>query len=115
MARPAYLNGELRSEGEAIRNNPQTVPPHIGPPLPKNAVDVQKDSEDVAQNQRIAIAIRALVEAEKTDSKGQRMLIGWRLYPNKAHPNWNPKRGDHGGWEPAGDGHSCGCGCGCGS
>lgn len=110
MARPGYRIGELRSEGEAIRNDPHTVPPHMGPPLPNNGVDVQKDSDDVAQNQRIAMAIRALVEAEKSDSKGQRMLIGWRLYPNKAHPDWNEKEDK---W--IGDPHSCGCGCGCGS
>ena len=47
----------------------------------------------------IAKAVKAKKNADKN---GSHFVLGWRLYPNKAHPRWNSK-----------DVHSCGCGCGC--
>jgi hypothetical protein len=54
-------------------------------------------------NRELAELIRAAVRAKKnSDKSGAHFVLGWRLYPNKAHPRWKSK-----------DEHACGCGCGC--
>jgi hypothetical protein len=54
-------------------------------------------------NRELAKLIGEAVRAKKkADKRGARFVLGWRLYPNKDHPDWNNK-----------DVHSCGCGCGC--
>jgi hypothetical protein len=45
---------------------------------------------------------KAMRAKKKADKHGARFVLGWRLYPNKDHPDWQNK-----------DVHSCGCGCGC--
>ena len=54
-------------------------------------------------NRDLAVMIDKAMRAKKnSDKSGAHFVLGWRLYPNKAHPRWNSK-----------DVHSCGCGCGC--
>jgi len=54
-------------------------------------------------NRDLAEMIGKAVRAKKnSDKSGAHFVLGWRLYPNKAHPRWKSK-----------DVHSCGCGCGC--
>ena len=54
-------------------------------------------------NRELAKIISKAVRAKKnSDAKGAHFVLGWRLYPNKDHPNWERE-----------DVHSCGCGCGC--
>jgi hypothetical protein len=54
-------------------------------------------------NRELAELIQsAMRSVKKRDKGGQHFVLGWRLYPNKAHPRWSKK-----------DVHSCGCGCGC--
>ena len=56
-------------------------------------------------NRELAALIRDAVQSKKkSDKHGPRFVLGWRLYPNKNHPQWKSK-----------DVHSCGCGCGCSS
>jgi hypothetical protein len=52
-------------------------------------------------NRELAELIKAAVKAKKdADANGEHFVLGWRLYPNKAHPRWNAED------------HACGCGCG---
>ena len=52
-------------------------------------------------NRDLAEMIGKAVRAKKnSDKSGAHFVLGWRLYPNKAHPRWKSK-----------DVHSCGCGC----
>jgi hypothetical protein len=54
-------------------------------------------------NRDLAEMIGKAMRAKKnSDKSGAHFVLGWRLYPNKAHPRWKSK-----------DVHSCGCGCGC--
>jgi hypothetical protein len=54
-------------------------------------------------NRDLAEMISKAMQAKKnSDKSGAHFVLGWRLYPNKAHPRWKSK-----------DVHSCGCGCGC--
>jgi hypothetical protein len=54
-------------------------------------------------NRELAAMIKKAVKAKKNgDQHGEHFVLGWRLYPNKAHPRWKGK-----------DEHACGCGCGC--
>jgi hypothetical protein len=54
-------------------------------------------------NRELATLIQKAVRSvKKSDKGGQHFVLGWRLYPNKAHSRWKGK-----------DVHSCGCGCGC--
>jgi hypothetical protein len=54
-------------------------------------------------NRDLAEMISKAMQAKKnSDKSGTHFVLGWRLYPNKAHPRWKSK-----------DVHSCGCGCGC--
>ena len=54
-------------------------------------------------NRDLAEMISKAMRAKKnSDKSGAHFVLGWRLYPNKAHPRWKSK-----------DVHSCGCGCGC--
>ena len=54
-------------------------------------------------NRELAAMIKKAVKAKKNgDKHGEHFVLGWRLYPNKAHPRWKGK-----------DEHACGCGCGC--
>jgi hypothetical protein len=56
-------------------------------------------------NRELAAMIRAAVRAKKkSDKHGTHFVLGWRLYPNAAHPRWKGGKNEHG----------CGCGCGCG-
>ena len=55
-------------------------------------------------NRELAAMIKKAVKAKKNgDQHGEHFVLGWRLYPNKAHPRWKAGKDDHG----------CGCGCGC--
>jgi hypothetical protein len=54
-------------------------------------------------NRDLAAMISKAVQAKKnSDKSGAHFVLGWRLYPNKAHPRWKGN-----------DDHACGCGCGC--
>ena len=78
-------------------------------PLPGVKTDAKHvDASDKCgyrANRELAEMIRKAVRAKKNvDEDGSHFVLGWRLYPNKAHPRWNSK-----------EVHSCGCGCGCSS
>jgi hypothetical protein len=61
------------------------------------------DTFGYAANRELAQMIRKALRAKKkADKNGDRFVLGWRLYPNEAHPDWKNN-----------DVHSCGCGCGC--
>ncbi len=61
------------------------------------------DKRGYQANRELAQMIAKAVKAKKNaDKNGSHFVLGWRLYPNKAHSRWNSK-----------DVHSCGCGCGC--
>ncbi len=77
-------------------------------PLPGVKTDAKHahatDKCGYAANRELAKLISDAARAKKkADKHGPRFVLGWRLYPNKSHPNW--KNSD--------DVHSCGCGCGC--
>lgn len=119
MPRPTFEPGVLRAQGEDIRNRsvrsrrPDKLV--LGTGMPVNWVDVGVDPKDVSDNEALAEKIRDLITAMKSNSSGQRFMIGWRMYPNTDHPDWDETLGSEGGWKPDSEGHSCGCGCGCGS
>jgi|SRR5262245_46814469 hypothetical protein len=78
-------------------------------PLPgvkTDAKDAQAtDKCGYQANRDLAALIRQAVRSKKkSDKNGAKFILGWRLYPNKEHPDWKNK-----------DVHSCGCGCGCSS
>ena len=77
-------------------------------PLPGVKTDVTHvratDKCGYKANRELAAMIRKAVQAKKNaDKHGEHFVLGWRLYPNKAHPRWKAGKDDHG----------CGCGCGC--
>lgn len=117
MARKTYKVGDLQKQGEnirkkSVRSRRRNKKVKGTPPLPVNWVDVGVDPFDVTVNEDLAKAIQSLVKAAKSNQNGQRMLIGWRLYPNRDHDDWD---NDNDRWKSDPSGHSCGCGCGCGS
>ncbi len=78
-------------------------------PLPGVKTDAKhvnaSDKCGYEANRELARLIRDAVQVKKkSDKHGSRFVLGWRLYPNKNHPQWKSK-----------DAHSCGCGCGCSS
>jgi hypothetical protein len=74
------------------------------PGVKTDATDVQAtDKCGYQANRDMAELIKAAVRTKKkSDEHGARFVLGWRLYPNKEHPDWKSK-----------EEHSCGCGCGC--
>jgi hypothetical protein len=62
------------------------------------------DRKAYAENRELALRINDELHAlKRSDKRGPLFVLGWRMYPNAAHPYWQGKV------------HSCGCGCGCSS
>jgi hypothetical protein len=98
---PKMSRAQLRKSARA------TAQGRGGAPLPGVKTDAMHvnatDKCGYRANRELAKLIGEAVRAKKkADKRGARFVLGWRLYPNKDHPDWNNK-----------DVHSCGCGCGC--
>jgi hypothetical protein len=61
------------------------------------------DPEGYGNNLELAKKIRAAFEEyKKKDKDGPHFILAWRMYPNKDHPRWQEREGQH----------ACGCGFG---
>jgi len=75
------------------------------PTDPKSDYYQQKffDPEGYGNNLELAKKIRAAFEEfKKKDEHGSHFVPAWRMYPNKDHPRWEEREGQH----------ACGCGFG---
>jgi len=97
------------SRAELQRRARKTAEGKARSPLPGVKTDAKHvratDKCGYSANRELAELIKDAVRAKKkSDKHGPKFVLGWRLYPNKSHPQWKSK-----------DVHSCGCGCGCSS
>jgi hypothetical protein len=117
LARPQVTREQLLEGKETLKDGHelfQSLPALISDAKRASTADPNDPSSDYFQqkafdpqgysrNLELAEKIRAVFEEfKKTDEHGPHFILAWRMYPNKEHPRWHERDGQH----------ACGCGFG---
>jgi hypothetical protein len=117
LARPKLTREQLTEGKETLRDGHelfQSLPAVISDAKRASTADPNDPTSDYYQqrffdpegyqkNLELAEKIRAAFEeCKKIDEHGAHFILAWRMYPNKDHPRWQEREGQH----------ACGCGFG---